>query len=195
LKNPSILGCLVKTHNRVKNLMGKPRTKEKECIHQRKKGEGKKTCSTTRHVLHRKLPLDTRPISRPIDKKICPLSALSANSNSIIRHARLLRYGDATVAPVFRNEHSNRIFESVRQLRCGVPQLLRQHQARTQLPERIRQLRCGAPQLLRHHQGAYTAPPARECTAAAVWGAAATPSSPSAHIAPPPNVCRWERRR
>ena len=26
LKNPSILGFLVKTHNRVKNLMGKPRT-------------------------------------------------------------------------------------------------------------------------------------------------------------------------
>ena len=123
-------------------------------------------------MLHRKLPLDTRPISRPIHKKICPLSALSVNSNSILRHARLLRYGDATVAPVFPSEHSNHIFESVRQLRCGVPQQLQHHQARTsaprvhasapvwgaaaaphhqartQLPERIRQLQCGAPQLL-----------------------------------------------
>jgi len=109
-------------------------------------------------VLHRKLPLDTRPISRPIHKKICPLSALSVNSNSIIRHARLLRYGDATVAPVFPNEHSNRIFESVRQLRCGVPQQLQHHQARTSAP--------------------------RAHASAPVWGVAAGPSSPSAHTAP-----------
>jgi len=112
-------------------------------------------------VQHQKLPLDTRPIPRPIHKKICPLSALSINSNSIIRHARLLRYGDATVAPVFPSAHSNRIFESARQLRCGVPQLLR------------------------HHQSAYTAPYPRECMAAPLWGAAATPASPSAYISSP----------
>jgi len=141
--------------------MGKPRTKEKECIHQRKKGEGKKTCSTTRHVLHRKLPLDSRPIPRPIHKKICPLSALSEHCNSVIRHVRLLRYGDATVAPVFPIAQSKRIFESVRQLRCGVPQRLR------------------------HHQGAYTAPTPRECAAAPVWGVAAAPASPSAYISSP----------
>jgi len=109
-------------------------------------------------VLHRKLPLDSRQIPRPIHKKICPLSALSEHSNSVIRHVRLLRYGDATVAPVFPSAHSNRIFESARQLRCGVPQQLQHHQARTSAPHR------------------------RECTAAPVWGAAATPASPSAYI-------------
>ena len=55
-----------------------------------------------------------------------------------------------------------------------------------QLPERMRQLRCGVPQLLRHHRARTSTP---------VWGAAATPSSPSAHVATPPNVCRSERRR
>jgi len=110
-------------------------------------------------VLHRKLPLDSRPIPRPIRKEICPLSALSEHSNSVISHVRLLRYGDTTVAPVFPSAHSNRIFGSARQLRRGVPQQL-QHQART------------------------SAPHPRECTAAPVWGAAATPAPPSAHTAP-----------
>jgi len=71
-----------------------------------------------------------------------------------------------------------------------------------QLPERARQLRCGAPQLLRRHQArtstpvwgaaatpsspsAHTAPPPRECTAAPVWGAAAAPASPSTYISSP----------
>ena len=181
-------------------------------------------------MLHQKLPLDTRPIPRPIHEKICPLSALSVHSNSIIRHARLLKYGDATVAPVFPSEHSNHIFESVRQLRYGVPQQLQHHQARTsaprahasapvwgaaaaphhqartQLPEHIRQLWCGAPQLLlltkaytqlrplesarqlrcgvpqqlQHHQVRTSAP--RVHASASVWGASATPSSPSTHV-------------
>jgi len=129
-------------------------------------------------VLHRKLTLDSRPIPRTIHKKICPLSALSEHSNSVIRHVRLLRYGDAATAPysqartaivslrvhgssgvwcrshysITKSLHQLHILESGRQLRSVVPQLLQRHQACTQLPEGMRQLRCGAPQLLRHHQ-------------------------------------------
>jgi len=133
-------------------------------------------------VLHRKLPLDTRPISRPIHKKICPLSALSVNSNYIIRHARLLRYGDATVAPVFPNEHSNHIFESVRQLRCGVPQQLQHHQARTSAPRAHASAPVWGAAAAPHHQARTQLP--RAHASAPVWGASATPSSPSAHTAP-----------
>ena len=117
-----------------------------------RKEREKKTCSTTRHVLHWKLPLDTRPIPRLIHKKIYPLSAVSEYSNSIIRHARLLRYGDATVAPVFPTAHSNLIFQSTRQLRCGCHSSSSITKRVRQLHERARQLLCGAPQLLRHHR-------------------------------------------
>ena len=54
--------------------------------------------------------------------------------------------GCRSSSSITKREHQ--LPERMRQLRCGVPQLLRHHQARTQLPERIRQLRCGAPQLL-----------------------------------------------
>jgi len=133
-------------------------------------------------VLHRKLPLDTRLISRPIHKKICLLSALSVNSNSIIRHARLLRYGDATVAPVFPNEHSNHIFESVRQLRCGVPQQLQHHQVRTPAPRAHASALVWGAAAAPHHQARTQLP--RAHALAPVWGASATLSSPSAHTAP-----------
>ena len=97
----------------------------------KKERRGKENLFNHLPVLHRKLPLDTRLIPGPIHKKICPSSALSVHSNSIIRYARLLRYGNATVAPVFPSAHSNRIFESARQLQCGVLQQLQYHQVRT----------------------------------------------------------------
>ena len=132
-------------------------------------------------MLHRKLPLDTRPISRPIHEKICPLSALSVNSNSI-RHVRLLWYGDATVAPVFPNEHSNHIFESVRQLRCGVPQQLLHHQAQTSAPQAHASAPVWGAATAPHHQACTQLP--RAHASAPVWRASATPSSPSVHTAP-----------
>ena len=50
----------------------------------KKERRGKETCLTT-HVLHRKLPLDTRPIRRPIRWIICPFVSIES--------AQQLRYG------------------------------------------------------------------------------------------------------
>jgi len=75
---PSILGCLVRSHKK---------TSWKNHGHRRKsassKGGGGRRMKANQFnhlpcVPHGNLPLDTRPIRR----KICPLSVLTVNSNS-----------------------------------------------------------------------------------------------------------------
>jgi len=124
----------------------------------KKERRGKETCLTT-HVLHRKLPLDTRPIRRPIRWIICPFVSI----------------------------------ESAQQLRCGAPQQLQHHRARTEL--RHHWARTAAPStsnadsssgMGRHCSSSITKRAQqfrqhRARTAALVWGATAAPASPSAH--------------
>ena len=110
-------------------------------------------------MLHRKLPLDTRPIRRPIRWIICPFVSIESTqqfgmgrhsssgitervhgSSINIKRGQQLRYG-ASAAPASPSAHSSSVI-------TGRVQQLHQHRTRT-----------GAP----------------------VWGATAAPASPSAH--------------
>ena len=81
---PSILGYLVKTYNCVK-------TSWENHGHRRKSASAKERNERERnlfnhlHVLHVKLPLDTRPIRRPIRWIICPFDSIESTQQ--------LRYG------------------------------------------------------------------------------------------------------
>ena len=122
-------------------------------------------------VLHRKLPLDTRPIPRLIRWMICPFVSIESRQQLHQHRARSAApVWGATAAPA-PSAHSRSVI-------TGRVQQLHQHRTRTAAPvwgataapaspsahsssdsiERGQQFRYGAPQQLQHHRARTVAP-------------------------------------
>ena len=136
-------------------------------------------------MIHHELPLDTRPIPRPIHWIICPFVSIESTQ-------QLHQDRERTAAPASLSAYSSSItIERGRQLRYGAPQQLQHHRARTAVPSTSS---ADSSSGMGRHSGSSITERAQQLrqhrarTAAPVWGASAAPASPSAHTAPPEHL-------
>jgi len=82
---PQVLGCLVKTRNRLKTPAAKT-TDIGERVHPpRKVRRGKEKLLTNCHLIYQELPLDIRLISRLVLRMVCQSSTMCVHSSSTER--------------------------------------------------------------------------------------------------------------